>query len=290
MSRSHFPHIKNEKAQVWWDTSKTQRFNCLKCDSTQHSVRNCPSCVPGEAELLLKQRRVPVEKRVEDKTRAKKAAGCGNSGEVMASVDGVENIKTLLDSGSDCRIVSMDLVDTLSSLKFLPVKELTRPLKTDTVVGEKNCTTRLRPLQTSGGPLVWRNLEVLLNEGNASLSLLLDRNLMERMGYSVETVLDGAREKKTIWNAQEETIFKDLCLMLAQQVIGGWLQHSGHYQNMSHGIQWSQTRESLYKNACIVSWLMEKCIRDLMERCYVQPNRTKYSFDFLTMPKGLQGF
>nr|CCA19306.1 AlNc14C68G4750 [Albugo laibachii Nc14] len=67
----------------------------------------------GRSGVAVQTTKSAVEKRVDDKSRAKKAARCGNSGEVMATVDGVENIKTLLDAGSDCRIVSVGLVDTL---------------------------------------------------------------------------------------------------------------------------------------------------------------------------------
>ena len=54
---------------------------------------------------------------------------------------------------------------------------------------------------TNGRPLAWRNLEVMVNEEDESLSLLMDRNLMETMGYSVEAILQSAREKQAIWDA-----------------------------------------------------------------------------------------
>nr|CCA15463.1 AlNc14C11G1404 [Albugo laibachii Nc14] len=34
-----------------------------------------------------------------------------------------------------------------------------------------------------------------------SISLLMDRNVMETMGYSVEAILQGAREKQAVWDA-----------------------------------------------------------------------------------------
>ena len=52
-----------------------------------------------------------------------------------------------------------------------------------------------------GRPLVWRNLEVMVNEEDESFSLLMDRNMMETIGYSVEAILQGAREKQTVWEA-----------------------------------------------------------------------------------------
>ena len=48
---------------------------------------------------------------------------------------------------------------------------------------------------TSGGPLVWRNLEILVNEEDESMSIIIDRHLMEKMRYSVMAILEGARKK-----------------------------------------------------------------------------------------------
>nr|CCA24593.1 AlNc14C248G9589 [Albugo laibachii Nc14] len=41
----------------------------------------------------------------------------------------------------------------------------------------------------------------MVNEEDDSLALLMDRNLMEIMGYSVEAILQGKREKQAIWDA-----------------------------------------------------------------------------------------
>ena len=59
---------------------------------------------------------------------------------------------------------------------------------------------------TSAGPLVCRNLETLVNEEDKSISLILDRHLKEKMGYSVSAVLEGAREKKPIWDEREDLL------------------------------------------------------------------------------------
>ena len=72
---------------------------------------------------------MPVEKLVDYKTRAKKATRCGNSGEFMATLDGVKNSKTPLDSGSDCRIVPVVLGNTLSYIKFSASEEAATPDK-----------------------------------------------------------------------------------------------------------------------------------------------------------------
>nr|CCA17680.1 AlNc14C38G3334 [Albugo laibachii Nc14] len=108
-------------------SSRKQRFKCLKCDSTEHSVRRCPACAPEEAERLLKQRSSYAEGKV------KKAVARNISGEVMRTVDGIENVSTLLDSGSDCRMVSVGLVKVLLAAKYLPIKDLKVPVNIATV-------------------------------------------------------------------------------------------------------------------------------------------------------------
>ena len=49
----------------------------------------------------------------------KKALTPGTSGEVKATVDEIANVDTLLDSGSDCRMISAGLLRVLSEEKGL---------------------------------------------------------------------------------------------------------------------------------------------------------------------------
>lgn len=60
-------------------------------------------------------------------------------------------------------------------------------------------------LSTIGGPLVRRKLEMLVNEEDESITIIMDRHLMEKMGYSVMAILEGARKKKSIWLEEKET-------------------------------------------------------------------------------------
>ncbi|KAL0586901.1 hypothetical protein ABG067_003521 [Albugo candida] len=77
------------------------RFQCLKCKSTDHSVRRCSRCAPGEAEALLRNRQNNREEYYAKAPNVKKAALLKEKGEFFATVDGIQNVCTLLDSGSD---------------------------------------------------------------------------------------------------------------------------------------------------------------------------------------------
>nr|CCA27096.1 AlNc14C455G11756 [Albugo laibachii Nc14] len=191
---------KDEKSSIVGSiviSSRKQRFKSLKCDSTEHSVRKCPACALGEAERLLKQRNSYTKGKV------KKAVALGSSGEVMMTVDGIENVNTLLDSGSDYRMISVGLVKVLPATKYLPIKDLKVPLKIATVGKtplwvKRSVLLAYVELTTNDGLLVWCNLEVMVNEEDESISLLMDENFMEIMGYSVETILQRASEKQAI--------------------------------------------------------------------------------------------
>ena len=97
-------------------------------------------------------------------------------------------------------MISVGLVKVLTKEKFASVKEFKNPLQIATVEYTPLWVTRSVLLQcvefkTNGGPLIWRNLEMLVNEEEKSISRIMDRHLMEKMGYSVEAILEGAREK-----------------------------------------------------------------------------------------------
>lgn len=49
------------------------------------------------------------------------------------------------------------------------------------------------------------NLEMLVNGESESMSLILDRHMMEKMGYSVTPFLAGGRQKKSKWDEKKET-------------------------------------------------------------------------------------
>lgn len=168
MQRRSFSQVKSDRA-LDFGTRRSQRFKCLKCDSTHAApVRNCPWCAPVEAEFLLPQRRLPVENKVKNNIRLKKVSKCRNSWKVRATADGVENIKTLLDLGSLPSHIS-GLVNILSPKTFLRMEELKPPLKISNVGTTPLWVKRKELLNcvefiTRGGPFIWRNLEALVNE------------------------------------------------------------------------------------------------------------------------------
>lgn len=126
--------VKNERAYNF-RTSRWQRCKGLKFDSTHHSVRNCMSFAPGEEEFLSNQRRLRVEKLWRIRYEWRKCRCVETAGKSRLRWMNRKNIKTLLYSGSDCRIIfSVGLVNIMSSKTFLCVKELKWSLKKSTVV------------------------------------------------------------------------------------------------------------------------------------------------------------
>lgn len=45
---------------------------------------------------------------------------------------------------------------------------------------------------------------MFVNEEDEPISLIIDRHLMEKMGYSVMAILERVRKKKSIWDAKKE--------------------------------------------------------------------------------------
>lgn len=80
-------------------------------------MRSCPKCDFEEVERLLKQRKTQNEKRIDVVTKVRKSVR-DYSGEVQTTVDGIDNVNTLLDSGSNCRMALVGLVKALSREKF----------------------------------------------------------------------------------------------------------------------------------------------------------------------------
>lgn len=93
--RKKFSKSKEWESFGFWYKQVTKK-KCLECDTTQHSIRNYPSCAPGEAELLLDQGRFPWKKLWRVKIRVSKVSVFGTSGEIKASMDGIGNVKMLL--------------------------------------------------------------------------------------------------------------------------------------------------------------------------------------------------
>lgn len=68
--------------------------------------------------------------------------------------------------------------------------------------------------ESIGGPVVWRNLEMLVNEEDEAISLHTDGHLMGKMGYLVEAILGGVREKECIWDETSITQNTPVCNLL----------------------------------------------------------------------------
>ncbi|RHY23279.1 hypothetical protein DYB32_009255 [Aphanomyces invadans] len=102
----------------------------------------------------------------------------------------VENV--LLDTGADVNVVTRGVVDVLAvkgagvTVELLWMK---RSAKFGAVV-----------LGTTCGPLTLRGLHCWIDDTSPEIDLIISRPVMELLGFSVDALLVGARQKDTEWD------------------------------------------------------------------------------------------
>ena len=179
-------------------------MDCLKCGSLDHLVRQCPKLQAGEAEKLLEEKGYRSGAQVnvvKDLTVDSGVPSDMSTGLVKATLENCVAVEVLLDSGADVALISGGLMKRLEEeAEFLRVKKLAEPK----VVGTagKDVLSILRKVclesvvfQTSAGPLVWRNVWCMVDEGDESISLIIDRETMKQMGYSPDALLVEAKRR-----------------------------------------------------------------------------------------------
>ncbi|RQM18869.1 hypothetical protein B5M09_012637, partial [Aphanomyces astaci] len=86
---------------------------CLKCDSDNHKVVNCPKCAPGESERLLKEKMDKCES-ARNKKVTKLQGSANKSLGREAKIEGIVSVTmTLLDTGSDIILVIASVMKSL---------------------------------------------------------------------------------------------------------------------------------------------------------------------------------
>lgn len=83
------------------------RVECLKCKSEENSVRRFPLCVPGRRESP-KEANKQSWRILYRSTEHEESCLSEREGDFFATVDGITNVDTLLDSELDCKIVPWD--------------------------------------------------------------------------------------------------------------------------------------------------------------------------------------
>ena len=136
-----------------------------------------------------------------DSAGTKLAIDGQRSGHVKATLEGCVLVDALLDSGADVALISAGLIRKLENeADFLKMKKLVQPEKVGTAgkdvlsIHRKVCLESV-VFQTSAGPLLWRNVWCMVDEGDESLSLIIDRSTMEKMGYSPDALLVEAKRR-----------------------------------------------------------------------------------------------
>ncbi|RHZ29405.1 hypothetical protein DYB37_011994 [Aphanomyces astaci] len=213
-------------------TSSTPGSGCLKCKSTTHKVRECPGITDDEAVRLLKAHgRVLGQKRGDwsrGDGRADAGRGRGTPGgrvatmrtnavkvgreDLTATVDGVVPVRaSLLDSGADLSVASGGLVSVLLAAGAAPEiivmgPTTLRPYGTDSRPITVTKQVRLGRLEfnTGCGPLMLRGLRVWIDEAEAAVELTLGLPVIQKLGYSEQTLLENARRQQAVWDFADQ--------------------------------------------------------------------------------------
>ncbi|KAE9131587.1 hypothetical protein PF010_g3481 [Phytophthora fragariae] len=185
------------------------RGSCLKCQSTDHQVRECPRCTPEEATRLLRELRERREARRSESVRklnivdTSKRLKSDDRGSVAAAIDGIAVTALMLDTGADTSLVARGVLEALTQmgkvLRVNPVAGITL-----SPVGKEKIMTRIVTfdevvLTTSAGPLMLRNLSFYVEEDNGSMEVIVGRPIMRLLGYSTDKLLVEARKVRPDW-------------------------------------------------------------------------------------------
>lgn len=127
-------------------------------------------------------------------------------GKFFAIVDGMQNLCTSLDSGSDCRIVFAGLVDVLGSKAVVRSETVHHADEDEYARRHANLhkvsgSVGLRRIYYIEWTFNLENLEVMVNEKHKSLTVLMDRGMVELMGCSADAILGAAIQRKQISDA-----------------------------------------------------------------------------------------
>jgi hypothetical protein len=138
---------------------------------------------------------------VKDLTEQAGATLDRSTGLVKATLEKCVAVEVLLDSGADVSLISGGLMKRLEEeAEFLRVKKLSKPKVVGTA-GKDVLSIRRRiclesvVFQTSAGPLVWRNVWCMVDDGDERISLIINRETMEQMGYSPDALLVEAKRR-----------------------------------------------------------------------------------------------
>lgn len=195
---------------------RRDRNACLKCNSTEHQVRDCPSCTPEEVSQLLLRHAKQLRERREARTtpirkfglvEADKTSDEDDRGSVAAAVDGVAVKALMLDTGADASLVARGVLDALTvmgkSMSITPVKGVTlAPVGKKEIAVTRSVTFREVVLTTTAGPLMLRNLSCYVEEQNTSMEMIVGRPIMKLLGYSTDKLLVEARSISPEWELQ----------------------------------------------------------------------------------------
>ncbi|GMF46801.1 unnamed protein product [Phytophthora fragariaefolia] len=186
------------------------RGSCLKRQSTDHQVRECPRGTPEEATRLLRELRERREARRSESVRkfdivdTSKRLKSDDRGSVAAAIDGIAVTALMLDTGADTSLVARGVLEALTQigkvLRVNPVAGITlSPVGKEKINVTRIVTFDEVVLTTSAGPLMLRNLSFYVEEDNGSMEVIVGRPIMKLLGYSTDKLLVEARKVRPDW-------------------------------------------------------------------------------------------
>ncbi|GMF23671.1 unnamed protein product [Phytophthora fragariaefolia] len=186
------------------------RGSCLKCQSTDHQVRERPRCTPEEATRLLRELRERREARRSESVRkfdfvdTSKRLKSDDRGSVAAAIDGIAVTALMLDTGADTSLVARGVLEALTRMRKVlrvnPVAGITlSPVGKEKINMTRIVTFDEVVLTTSAGPLMLWNLSFYVEEDNGSMEVIVGRPIMKLLGYSTDKALVKARKVRPDW-------------------------------------------------------------------------------------------
>ncbi|RHZ28685.1 hypothetical protein DYB37_012805, partial [Aphanomyces astaci] len=148
------------------DSAKYERkkATCLKCDSANHKVVNCPKCAPGESERLLKEQMDKWKSALNKK---------------VAKLQGITNKSLRLRSQDrmHLKVISPE-PSVIQQYSQAPALKVDRQVQFTLVTLDTHC-----------GPLALRGLKAWVDSSSNAAELLISRAVRERLGFSENELL-----------------------------------------------------------------------------------------------------
>lgn len=206
-------------------------MNCLKCQSPDHRLRQCPNARPDEIDGLIatwrasrppapmqQMKKVAVQRKPTQAEATTTGDTTADQGTTTAHIGGLTVTAALLDSGADASLVSAGVVDTLtrgghftSRCTVDPV--LLAPLGGDPITVTRKIRFDEVALETPAGPLMLGGLKCWIHGEDSTLSLTIGRPVLVQLGYSTADLLSAAKSRRCEYRLDDATAYSPTSLV-----------------------------------------------------------------------------